>query len=357
MYSKITTDSSYSLNNQFKAQILGKMLIISVIFTLFFAILDSLKINHVGHIQAINNYIHALFVFPVYVLFKQKKVNLTFTAIYFLCFCFMTSGTALFFATHDGFRAIWFFLSTIIAFVFLGDAAGKIYGYSAMLFVAVAGFFLENNMNATSAMSTLISLLVLILVVSAYTAHMHKHLERAEKVQQELYYLANKSEIFNSLAADKKSADVEKLLVNAQQANHDFSLVYIEFSYHHLHGDKTTSETSEQLLKEQNEKLISVLKNLISRSDVISSINDNLLYIAAPNKNEFSIKLMTNKIFLYFDEYGINFQGKRIDVSLNISITSLHSTDIGMRALHIRADKGLTKIKSSDIQKIIFVDV
>ncbi len=354
MYSKITTDSSYSQNNQFKTRILGQMLIISVIFTFFFAVLDTLNINHVGDIQALNNYIHALFVFPIYILFKQKKISLKSTTIYFLFFCFMTSSTALFVADHDSFRAIWFFLSTIIAFIFLGTYVGKVYGYAAMILIAFDGFFLSTTMNMTSVISTLISLFVLILVISAYTSHMQKHLEKTERIQQELYYLANKSEIFNSLATDKKGAKVEKLLTNAQQSNDDFSLVYLEFLFHHDINEK--SQTT-QLTKEQNKKLKNILANLISSSDVISSMNDNLLYIACPNKNEFSIKLMINKIYLYFSEYGITIDDKKVNVSLNIAMTSLQPTDLGMRALHIRADKGLTKVKSSDIQHIIFVDI
>lgn len=355
MYSKITTDSSYSHNNQFKTLILGRMLIISVIFTLFFAILDTLNINDVGDIQVINNYLHAAFVFPVYVLFKNKKVSLNFTARYFLFFCFMTSSTALLFSENDSFRPIWFFLSTIIAFVFLGKKIGKTYGYGAMIFIAIAGFVLDSNINTESTLSCLIALLVLILITSAYSGHMHKHLERTERIQQELYYLANKSDIFNSLASDKKSSEVDLLLKSAQLSNNDFSLVYIEVNHDNLTTIKHKNDTF--FIEERNKKLIKILKNLISSSDVISSISDNLLYIASPDKNEVSIKLMVNKIALYFKEYGLTVNNEKLNLLLSISITTLQPTDISMRALHIRADQGLTKIKSSDQKNIIFVDV
>ena len=106
--------SSHINYDKFKTLIVGRVMIISIIFALVFAVLDTLGVNNIGQTQAIVNYIHVLFVTPAYVLFKRKQLSLSFSAHYFLFFCFITSVSALLVADNDSFRAIWFFLSTII---------------------------------------------------------------------------------------------------------------------------------------------------------------------------------------------------------------------------------------------------
>ncbi|WP_448245510.1 GGDEF domain-containing protein [Thalassotalea agariperforans] len=353
MRSEIITTNSHVQNKQFKALILGRIMIISVIFTLFFAILDTLKINYIGDVQRINNYLHAAFVLPAYFLFKHRKMSLTCASHYFLLFCFITSITALLFADNDAFRAIWFFLSTMISFIFVGKKYGNLYGYCSFVFIAVAGFYFESNLNAESILSILISFLVLILVMSAYTGQMEKHLDHIEQIQQELYYLANKSDISNSLSSNEHALTVEQMLKNAQELNSDFSLIYVDIE----NFDELKSHFDNYFIVDIKNKLNHILKALVSSSDIVSTINNDLLYIAVPNRDCVSIKHLVEKIYHYIRDHGLQVNGQQIELKLCISVTTLQKNDTGIRALHIRADKGLMKAKAMGGEQIVFVDM
>ncbi|MGJ8691033.1 MAG: GGDEF domain-containing protein [Thalassotalea sp.] len=328
-------------------------MLISVIFTLFFAILHSLNINNIGDLQATNNYIHAAFVLPAYFLFKQKKITLNFCAHYFLIFCFLTSITAILTAEYDSFRAIWFFLSTMITFIFVGKKYGQLYGYSACIFIIFSGFILESNLNTQSVLSSLIALFVLILVMSAYTGQMEKHLNHIDQIQQELYYLANKSSISNSLVSDQRALEVEQLLKNAQALNDSFALIYIDVES----LTKMGIEPTPSFWNDVRAQLTRKLKLQVSASDIVSQINEHLFYIALPNKDALSIRDLVDKIDQQVNNQNILVNGKNITLDLCVSVTTLQASDSSTRALHIRADKGLTKAKAMGGKQIVFVDV
>lgn len=353
MQTEISTSNSYIQNIQFKTRILGRIMIISVVFTLFFAILDTLNINKIGTVQCINNYIHAACVLPVYFLFKHKKLGLTFCSHFFIIFCFITSITAFLYANNDSFRAIWFLLSTMIAFIFVGKSYGKLYGYGSFLFIIFAGFFLESNLNTESVLSILISFLVLILVMSAYTGQMEQHLNKIEQIQQELYYLANKSAISNSLTSDKNTLQTEQLLKNALELNDDFSLIYID-----IENIESFQETyGSNFIVDIRNKLMQTISTLVSHSDIVSTITPDVLCIALPQKDNVSIRHLIDKISKYFDQNGLQVNGQTININICISVTTLQQDDTGIRALHVRADKGLMKAKAMGGQQIVFVDM
>ena len=45
------------------------------------------------------------------------------------------------------------------------------------------------------------------------------------------------------------------------------------------------------------------------------------------------------------------------NINICISVTTLQQDDTGIRALHVRADKGLMKAKAMGGQQIVFVDM
>ena len=353
MRTEIYTDNSYTQNNRFKALILGRIMIISVIFTLFFAVLHTLNLNYIGDLQAINNYIHAAFVLPAYFLFQQNKLPLSFCSHYFLFFCFLTSVTAILTADHDSFRAIWFFLSTMITFIFVGKKYGKLYGYSSFVFIIFAGFVFDTNLNTESVLSSLVSLLVLILVMSAYTGQMEKHLNKIEQIQQELYYLANKSSTASSINNDKKAIEVEQVFKTSQEANDCFSLIYLDVE----NIVKNGAPISRSFWNDVRAQLTLKLNLFISSTDIISQVNEHLFYIALPNKDALTIRNLVDKIDSNINNHHILVSGRNIELSLCMSVTTSQPTDTSTRALHIRADQGLTKAKAIGGNQIVFVDV
>lgn len=352
MRSEISTKNSHVQYDQFKEKILGRMMIISVIFTLFFAILKTLEINDIGEVQEINNYIHATFVLPVYFLFKQKKLSLAFCSYYFSFFCFLTSITALLYAENDAFRAIWLFLSTMIAFIFSGRSFGRSFGFTACACVCVAGFILESNFNHESVLSILISLVVLILVMSAYTGQIEKHLNQLDHIQQELYYLANKSAISTSLNADEKTQKAELILKKAQQSRDDFSLIYIDVDNIHAIEGAYGSDVVAQI----KIILIKRIKAIVNLSDIISSMNNSIVYLILPHRDQANIENLLAKIQQQISEEPYDVDGYKINLTLSISITQSYPDDTSMRSLHIRADKGLTKAKAMGGNQAIFVN-
>lgn len=352
MRSEINTQSSYIQYDLFKEKILGRIMLISVIFTLFFAILKTLNINDIGEVQEINNYIHAAFVLPAYFLFKRKALTLEFCSYFFSFFCFLTSITALLYAENDGFRAIWLFLSTMIAFIFSGRAFGLFFGITSLICVCVAGFVLESNLNTESVLSTLISLLVLILVMSAYTGQIEKHLNHIDQIQQELYYLANKSAISTSLNTDEKTQKAELSLKHAQQSQDHFSLVYVDIDNTHAIEGAYGNDVIVTLKKE----LLSRLKAILSPSDIFSTIHNTVMYIVLPHRDSANIDKLLSKIQLQICEDAFSIGGYRINVTLSISVTKLYPEDTSMRSLHIRADKGLTKAKAMGGNQTVFVN-
>lgn len=353
MRSEINTQSSHLQNEQFKIRILGRIMIISVVFTLFFALLDTFNLNHIGTIQATNNYIHAACVLPVYYLFKQKKLTFLFCAHYFLAFCFFISISAILFAPNDDFRAVWFFLSIMISFIFVGQNFGRLYGYGSMVFIAFTGFALESNFNTESVLSILISLLVLILVMTAYTGQMEKHLNHIDQIQQELYYLANKSPISTSLTSNDHALKIEQLFKNAQALNENFALMYIDLN--NLDDIKTKYDTT--IFHNIQNELVNHITPLISSSDIISTMNNALISIALPNKDSISIQQLIEKVNRHISDTSIHVNGHQIKIDICIAVTTINPQDTGIRSLHIRADKALTKAKLMEGSQIVLIDV
>ena len=352
MHSEIKTQRNYIQNDLFRARILGHIMIVSVIFTLFFALLHSLGINHISDEQAINNYIHASFVLPAYYFFQKKRITLEVTAHYFLVFCFITSTCALLFAENDAFRAIWFFLSTMISYIFLGRNFGRFYGGCSFIFIAFAGFGFENNLNSESVLSILISLLVLILVMSAYTNQMEQHLNHIEKIQQELYYLANKSPMSHTLNNDKQARKIEALFNESQEKEVSLSLMYIEIddldSLKNIYGADVEYKIKTELIKK--------LKSFLTLRDIIAKL-DQLIYVVLPERDSTSIKELARRLDKHFSEFELEEGDIEIPIKLCTSFTQISSHDASIRSMHIRADKGLTKALAMGGTQTVFVDI
>jgi diguanylate cyclase (GGDEF)-like protein len=328
------------------------MMVISVIFTLLFAILDSLSINNIGSTQAFVDYLHALFILPTYLLFKNKKLTLTVTANIFLFFCFMTSIAALLTASNDTFRAVWFFLSTIIAFMFGGKTVGRYYGGLAFICIFSAGFLMETNLNSTSIISSLIAFIILTLVMSSFTGQIQKHLNYIDKIQQELNYLANKSAISNAITADEDARKAEKLLKQALKSGDDFAMFYIDID----HCDQLKASLGNatfQLLKEQiSEKIFDNL----GKNDVKATIDQAFVYIVSPYVDEFGARQFAKKVQKAIEPLNYIYGSDTLNVSISISVALLTAQDTSIRSLHIRADQGLIKAKTSGSNQVILVE-
>lgn len=352
MRSEINTDSSYVQNNKFKTLILGRIMFISVFITLFFAIFHVLGLNYIGNIQAISNFVHAGCILPVYLLFKQNKISLTAGGHILVAFCYLTSTTAVFTADHDSFRAIWYFLCTMIAFMFLGRSYGKIYGMISIALITLAGFAFESNINSVSVLNSIISLFSVILIMSAYTGQMERHLNHIDRIQQEIYYLASKSSMGASLTSDHKALEVEQLFKNAQATSNSFSLIYID-----VENTCDNQAPSKSFWNDVRAQLNQKLKILVSSSDVISQVSEHLFYIALPNKDALTIRTLANKLEKQLQHNTILVSGKHIELKICMSVTTLRADDESIRALHIRADQGLTKAKAMGDEKIVYVGV
>lgn len=327
------------------------MMIISIIYAFIFAILDSLGINDIGKTQAMVNYVHVLFVTPAYVMFKRKRLSLSFSAHYFLFFCFVTSLSALLIADNDSFRAIWFFLSTIIAYVFCGRKMGHFYAIVSCVCIFTDGFILQSNLNTVSVLSSLMSYSVLVLIMAAYTGQMESHLDHIDHIQNELYYLANKSEISSALQLDRNHQRAEQLMNFAKEQGDEFSLMHIEI------GNK--NELSASLEPEQYhhlfQELVGRVEKLVSQSDIVSALNNRVIYIALPFYNQTSVINLLSKIKQHINNEPVSINNINQPIALKASSTKLHAQDLSIRSMHIRADRGMDKAKLNPRDDYIYV--
>ena len=189
--------------------------------------------------------------------------------------------------------------------------------------------------------------------MSAYTGQMERHLNKIDQIQQELYYLANKSAISSSITSNKNTLQVEQLLKNAHALDDNFSLIYIDIE--NLESFKTRFGST--FITDIKNKLQNKVLSLVSNSDIVSTINQDVLYVALPQRDNVSIRQLIDKIILYFNDNGLQVNGQQIDINICISVTTLQPGDTGIRALHVRADKGLMKAKAMGGQQIVFVDM
>lgn len=326
-------------------------MIISIIFALVFAVLDTLGVNNIGQTQAIVNYIHVLFVTPAYVLFKRKQLSLSFSAHYFLFFCFITSVSALLVADNDSFRAIWFFLSTIIAYVFCGRKMGHFYAFLSFSCIFIDGFFLPSNLNTVSVLSSLMSYSVLVLIMAAYTSQMESHLDHIDHIQNELYYLANKSEISSALQLDRNHQRAEQLMNFAKEQGDEFSLMHIEIS----NKDDLLGTIEPEQYQQFFQEVVERVEKLVSQSDIVSALNSRVIYLALPFYNQTSVINLLNKIKQHINDDPISIDNISSTIRFKASSTKLNSQDLSIRSMHIRADRGMDKAKLSPHEDYIYV--
>ena len=121
----VNIESSYF---DFKLVLLIKIMGISALLALLFPVLHYLGINNIGHIQAIVDTAFSVLKLLLIFILKKNNTSLTVILTVFLTLCFIASFSAFLTVPEDDFRAIWFYLLVLIAFIF----GGKKIGHSLM---------------------------------------------------------------------------------------------------------------------------------------------------------------------------------------------------------------------------------
>ena len=122
----VNVENSYF---NFKLVLLIRIMGISALLALLFPVLHYSGINYIGQIQPNVDIVFSILTLFLIVILKQNSSFLSLILNIFFILCFITCFSALLTVPEDDFRAIWFYLLVILAFIF----RGKKFGYNLMI--------------------------------------------------------------------------------------------------------------------------------------------------------------------------------------------------------------------------------
>ncbi|WDE04565.1 GGDEF domain-containing protein [Thalassomonas viridans] len=313
---------------------------IAIIFSVLFALLSSLGINQIGQ-QATNlDYGYGLLMLALLVALKKdhKRFPLILTA--FLVISFLLSLSALVTVVFDEFRAIWFYQLILVAFMLGGQKSGVFFTLLSLLAIVCTHIFLAPFGTATLA-SIIVGLVVMALVLSAFSSQVNRYLHYIEKQNAELNYLANKDPLTEVLHSKDYCQLTKKYIERAQELNENLSILYAGLDNLERLKEKYGNQIHHQALQH----IITIIKEHLHHNELLTRVGEEKICIILPERDAIAAQSFAINIRNAVRDRLFDYGKDKIPLTLSIGVAALNDSDEEIRSIQIRADKGLLKAK------------
>jgi len=335
-------ETTKSVDFHYKVALLIRIMLISAFCAFSFAMMYSLNINNIGVVHTVVDYIFATLCLFLALILKRKNQRYTLVLISFLAICFITSLSALIYVPEDGFRVIWFFLLTLVAFMFGGRQLGYAFTFNSILVFIVVNSLVEFPFNTATLLSIIASLIVMSTILASFTSQMNSYIQQLDKQNIELNYLANKDPLTEVLSSKLYNELGKNILLQVKENQDCLSIIYLDIDHFNQVNTKYGRQVGDQVLQH----VIKQINLSLKPQDIIAFINGGEFCLLLPYRDKISAQGVAQKINESVQANLFSYQGSKVPLTISIGISSLLDSDEEIRSIQIRADKALMKAKS-----------
>lgn len=161
------TDDEVLLKFQFK--VFNAVVLLTMIFSLLFAILGRLELQDIGNKQIVSNFTIAIISILVLFLLRKSKKNYKIISYVFYLVSFINCCLAIVYAEGDEFRMIWLYLLIVSVYITSTVGVGDFFSFASMLFIIFINQVQELYLSSETIVSAVIGLVILYLLLRTYT--------------------------------------------------------------------------------------------------------------------------------------------------------------------------------------------
>ena len=166
------TFNDHELSLKFKFHLINTIMMIIVLTSIFFVVLDYIGLAPIGAFHTKVNFLFAVTNFGFILWLRHAKESYEAIVLLMLMSALVDFTSALITIPHDEFRIMWFYITVFLAFF----AGGLLYGYltaaASIAIILFANTFFDLNLSSLAITTAVTGLLILTLTVRSYTKKM-----------------------------------------------------------------------------------------------------------------------------------------------------------------------------------------
>ena len=333
----------------FRRRILIYIVSVAAVFSLLFGILHDLDLNPLNDWHANVNYFYSAVSVLMLLFVWRKPEGFHHIVLPFLVASHLTFTSALWTVPEDQFRAIWFYLLILVAFMIGGSRMGYGFTLAALATVLVADTATDLQLTDISVVSIVVGLVILSLISNTFVTKATAYSQLIETQSRRFIRLAREDHLTGVLNARSFYEIGDELFKLARRDQTSLSILYLDIDYFKQVNDTFGHHNGDVVLQEVTRVIASAVRD----SDVLARIGGEEFNVLLPETDGKGAKVLAEKIRILVEQTPVKLDDKEISVTLSIGVAILQESDSGFEILQQRADQLLYDAKSRGRNRVV----
>ncbi len=325
----------------FRNRVFTSILLVAAFFAFLFGFMHDIGVNPISNIHAKVNYIYSASSLFMLIYIRRKPDCFHQMVIPFLIMSHITFTSALINVPDDQFRAIWFYLLVLVAYMLDGTKSGVLFTVAAALTILISRSMVELLLTDVTLVSVILGLFILSLISHAFTQKATMYARLIEAQNKQLVKLAREDPLTGILNARSFYEIGQELFKIAKREKKNLSILYLDIDHFKKINDNYGHHNGDKVLIAFTQSLGSSLRD----SDVLARIGGEEFNILLPDTDLQGAEILAEKIRQQIEDTSIAFDKFNISVTTSIGVSALDEHDRNLEAIQMRADKYLYAAK------------
>ena len=332
---------------KFRFHILNSSMLIIISMTLLIGTLSALKVNDLGIVQTVANFMHAFCTLFLLWILRFSKTFFRLVAVSLLVISYIAITSALLMVVVDEFRMVWFFVLIFLSFILLGTRGGLVGGFAAMIIIITSNTFFDLNLSPLAINTAIFAIIATVALIRAYSS----------KVQEYENLMQEKNEYIAELASvDHLTGIMNRRIFNEVSANYvktadestNIFLLYLDIDdfkkLNYQHGHKVC----DLLLV----RFVEVIELLLRKSDTFARIENDHFVILLYKADLDTTMLLAEKILKKVRTILLSHEDDFIKITTSIGISKFQNGEESILSVLQRSQEASQKAKQQGKNQI-----
>ncbi len=345
----LPSDSGSADFEDFRRRVFTTIIAVAAVFGLLFGLMDDFDLNPINDFQTRINYGYSAASFLMLVFVRLKPDSFHLIVFPFMLVSHLTFTSALWTVPEDQFRAIWFFLLTLVAFMVGGSKMGFGFTGLALITVITANVMTDLQLTSVSIVSIVCGLVILSLVSNAFITKATVYSRLIEAQSQRFIKLAQVDHLTGVYNARSFYEIGNQLFRLARREKSPLSILYIDIDHFKRINDTYGHHNGDLVLQ----KVTRVIGSAMRESDVLARIGGEEFNVLLPDTDGAGAGVLAEKIRNLVEQTAIKMEDLEVSVTLSVGVAMLKDTDKTFEILQQRSDQLLYAAKNQGRNQVV----
>lgn len=334
---------------EFKSRLFTSIMMIAMVFSASFGLMHDLGLNQIGRFHAYVDYLYSLLTLVLLFLFKKERSLYSPILYIFLVASFLTFVSAFINVPMDQFRAIWFYLLVLAAYILAGTGLGV--GFTALSIVIVIALNIstEVGLSEESIVSIVVGLLILSLITYTYTNRMVSYANQIEENNSKLKQLASEDPLTGLFNPRMCTAIGEQLLKMATRDGSPLTVIYMDLDHFKNINDTYGHQAGDQVLVH----VAKIVNSFLRQSDVCARLGGEEFCAVLPETNSQAAAKLAEKMRQRIEQTIEHIGEVDLRITASFGVAQKLPTDQSLSDIQKRADQALYSAKKMGRNRVI----